>query len=132
MATHYIFANKDKQFAIDKINELDCSKKWAVKIERCTRSVEQNNLFHMWMTEISRGYYEATGDKKSPGIWKIYFKDKFLGEWTYPVMGELVTEVRKTRSLPKNEMCQLLDDVQNYVGSEMSQFNIVLTQPEWR
>ena len=133
MATYHIYANQDKQYAIDKITALDCSKKnWNVKVERLTRSLEQNNLFHMWMAEISKGYALATGEYIKPAVFKEFFKQQFLGNESYAINKKHFTRTRQTRSLPKDAMCELLNNVQYYVGSEMSEYDIQLTQPEWR
>jgi len=134
MATYHVYVNQDKRYAIDKIEALDCSNKkyWSVKVERLTRSLEQNNLFHMWMTEISKGYALATGDYINPSIWKEFFKQQFLGKETYQIGGKKFTRTKQTRSLPKDLMCELLNNVQYYIGSEMTDFDIQLTQPDWR
>jgi hypothetical protein len=130
MTVFYISANLDKKWAIQKIEELDCSKKkdWVVKVTRMTRSIEQNNLMHQWFTEISKGYREATGDIVSPEVWKEYMKQRFLGQESFKVGSKTITKTRKTRNLPKDKMRDFMDDVQNFVGSEMSQFNIQLAQ----
>lgn len=145
MTVFYISQNQDKKWPITKIEELNCEKKkdWVITIARMTRSIEQNNLMHKWFMEISKGYREAMGEtyidedgdevsSPTPEVWKEYFKQRFLGQESFKVGRKLITKTRKTRNLPKDKMREFMDDVQNFVGSEMSKFNIQLTQPEWR
>ena len=99
----------------------------AIKPHKSSRSLAQNNLFHMWCRQVSLDYAETYGQFYSPAHWKIYFKEMFLGYESVEINGKIINELRQTSKLNVKQFSEFLEQVDMYSGSE---FSIVLPHPE--
>ena len=94
---------------------------------KSSRSLAQNNLFHMWCRQVSLDYAETYGQFYSPAHWKIYFKEMFLGYESIEINGKIINELRHTSKLNVKQFSEFLEQVDMYSGSE---FSIILPHPE--
>lgn len=135
-----------KSYVVTEPNHVDAISKylllneraWPLYVEVCDggeneklRSIQQNKMFHAWMNEISRAHYLATGEPFSPKAWKEYFKISFLGSETMRLPdGSFISRTTKTSNLSSAKMKKFLDDIEHYVGSEMSEYGLILYRGE--
>jgi len=81
------------------------------------RSLDQNSLSHIWYREIAKEMTKRgnTIDHEKPElVWKVWLKKRYLGETTYKIGKEIVTETIKTSSLNTAEMGHYLDQVYHW------------------
>ena len=93
------------------------------------RSDPQNKIFHVWMIEISKAwnFHKLENEPMiSPEGFKEFFKRLFLGCEDLHLPDCVLRKPKKTSKLTKSEFATLLDDIQNYVRSEMSDYGINL------
>lgn len=125
---HHLRTDRDRYNAIEAIKRAPLGGKFRLVIEphKQKRRLAQNNLLHMWMSELSQKYAETHGEWHKPDVWKLYVKQMFLGEYSYEVMGKVVTEIRHTSDLSVAEFSEFLNTVEMYVADE---FGVLLTRP---
>lgn len=101
------------------------------------RSLAQNNLLWMWLTEIAnfiREEYgavmmEQMGSVPTPEDLKDYFQRQFLGFKAYPLpdIKYCAERVRGTSDLNTKEFSEFLNRIDIYAGSELG---LKLSHPE--
>lgn len=97
-----------------------------VKKYKQRRSLNQNALFHKWMEVVSMRYGESTGNYYSPEMWKIFFKELFLGYETCEINGHEVRRLKSTADCDTKEKSAFMEKIDHYCGSE---FHIFLPSP---
>ena len=103
------------------------AKPWKAK-----RSLSQNALLHMWMSELSKYLISKGRDQATPEWCKEAMKHTFLGyemrNKTNVITGEIFTtsELKRTRDLNTGEMTHFLDRIYNWALN----INCFLTIPE--
>jgi len=90
------------------------------------RSLNQNALFHKWMEVVSIRYGESTGNYYSPEMWKIFFKELFLGYETCVINGTEVRRLKSTADCDTKQKSEFMEKIDHYCGSE---FHIFLPTP---
>lgn len=126
MAEFLIKDSADKKIVAMYVRNMEIKKLMHVTIEpyRPIRNKKQNDLLHVWVTQIARDYYLATGESYSPDAWKIFLKKQILGKRLIKTPdGEDEYEIISTRKLTKTEFARFLDDIQHYM---FDQYNITL------
>ena len=96
-----------------------------VEVSKCSdsRSKAQNRLMHSYFLQVSKARHLAGHNKYSPKVWKEFFKLEFLGEELIDLPGgRQILRTRRTRDLKVKEMCDFIDNVDNYAGSELNVF----------
>ena len=86
------------------------------KVARFTgrRSLSQSNLFHMWCGEMADHFAERGADVDKERM-KLMLKNKFLGTEDVLVGSTTIPgQVRHTSNLSPGEMCDFMDQVQNW------------------
>jgi len=87
---------------------------WKVSPYKPKRSLAQNALFHLWVSEMTAHF-----KKTMPGLtkkkMKILVKYKFLGTEDLVVGKTIIKgQVRETSSLDTGEMLEFMDKIQNW------------------
>jgi len=96
-----------------------------VRGHKTKRSLEQNKLMHAIFAEISDKRAEITNLRFSPLAWKIYFKEKFLGDTAVMMPNcEIRTIEVSTTTLGVEKMAKFIDDIIEYSRDEL---NILVT-----
>lgn len=93
------------------------------------RSNPMNAMFHAWMVEISKAWNFhklETEPPISPEGFKVFFKKMFLGDEEIATPRGIETVHKRTRDLSKQEFTVFLNDIENYVRAEMSDYGINL------
>lgn len=121
MTDYRIQNERQREIAIDAIRALDLSKPrvMTLKVRKSKRSLNQNSLFHQWVSEIAT----ATGNDNE-GV-KEALKDMFLPPRIIDMNGQLVEVRRSTAALTVDEMRVFMDKVEGWAGGE----GIALTNP---
>jgi len=101
------------------IEDWDFSQPLCIKLTayKNIRSLDQNSLSHIWYREIAKEMTKRgnTIDHEKPElVWKVWLKKRFLGETTYKIGKETVTETIKTSQLNTAEMGHYLDQVYHW------------------
>ena len=79
------------------------------------RSLAQNKLLHLWLTDINDRAYSVTGKCLGVKAWKTFFKDLFLGSLIIEVYGEkLITILRSTADLDTKEFTEFLEKIDHW------------------
>lgn len=91
-----------------------------IREHKTSRSLAQNNTLHAWCNQISQQYAEDTGKFYPMEHWKIYLKSLFLGDESFEVNGQVITQPRSTAKLKLDEFRDLLEKIDHYAGSELS------------
>jgi len=98
-----------------------------VSVKKKNRSLAQNKLFHLHMSEIAKHYGETQGEFYPAAVWKKYYKDKFLPEITSEIKGKLVTTTKDTSDLKMDEFASLIESVIQDAAQEL---NCQVTLPQ--
>lgn len=80
-----------------------------IKVFCRDRSKEQNALFHVWLSYISKQYYLTHGTHYSPKVWKEYFKRELLGEETLLGPKGRMVRTKRTRDLCVKDMSEFME-----------------------
>lgn len=91
-----------------------------VILERHTRTVSQNKLYHLWLNYISR----ETGN--SVDSLHRHFAKEYIGYDIVEVLGEKQYLIHSTAKLKKDQFAVFLDNIQ----AEMADFGLVLPNPD--
>lgn len=123
MELHKLRYGKGKAEAIKSIEMLDDNECFDVSIKkkRWKRSINQNNLYWLWLTCLE----QETGNDKDD--LHDYFRLKFLGAEQVNVLGETVIRIVSTTKSDTLEFKQYLDKIQLFAIMEL---NITLPDPE--
>lgn len=110
---------------IGTIRALDLSRPWEVTVgpHRKRRSLSQNSLMWLWLTDVIDAVHEHTGTDKDD--LHAFFKQKFLTPRIVEIGGEVI-ERHTTTTLKTNEMSEYLDKIYAWVTSELG---IILPLP---
>ena len=104
---------------------------WTVVISQyaAKRSLAQNSLYWLWITEISlSAYYSGSQVLHEPKVWHSFFAERFLGREAIELPdGVIIDETRSTTDLSTKEFSQYLTDVELFCGAEM---DLQLPHPE--
>ena len=128
--TRIILTEADRHSAAQAIQILPLDKplKVTVEVYKKNRSLAQNNLLWMWMTQLSNEYGLKTGKFYDPEVWKLQMCKQFLEmkhmEWPN---GDEWEEIRGTSKLKTDEFSKFLENVDHFVGSE---YEIQLNHPD--
>lgn len=99
-----------------------------VNIKAGGRSLEQNNLFHMWCQEMSDGLIKQGRTKSTPDGVKIWMKAMFLGFEDIKYGNKILKDqLRHTSDLGPGAMFHFMEQMWQYAAQE---HNIFLTIPE--
>lgn len=84
------------------------------------RSLAQNNLLWMWLTEISKFLDIEHGIKCTPDNLKVEFQERFLGHTTYAKSdGTLGQVLRGTSGLNTAQFTDFMTRIEVYAQSEL-------------
>ena len=128
--TRIIRTEADRHSAAQAIQFLPLNKplKVTVEVYKKNRSLAQNNLLWMWMTQLSNEYGLKAGKFYDPEVWKLQMCKQFLGmEHLEFQNGEEWEEIRVTSKLNTAEFTQFLEDIDHFVGSE---YEVQLKHPD--
>lgn len=117
--------------AIDALDGLpvDDEKPLEVVVQpyRKHRTLAQNACFHALCADMSRQWFEMTGDWKSPEVFKELVKQELLGRTSEEVDGRVVEITRHTSDLTVAEFADLLDRMVPWVWEH---FEMQLSLPD--
>ena len=94
---------------------------------KAKRSLSQNKLYWLYMSEISNKYYETRGKLYSPDMWAEYFKQNFIESTISEIRGEAVKLSKTTTQMTTKEFTEYLEKIDIYAGSELG---IILPHPD--
>lgn len=97
-----------------------------IRLHRNKRTLAQNNLYWMWMTEISKHVFFSTGKRFSPEDIHEWFKDQFLGKRAVQINGITTIVTRSTTKLKIPEFTEYLQRIEHYARDEL---DLQLTHP---
>ena len=102
---------KNKSYFLGRIqNSKDCKVKVTVEPYRKLRSMPQNRLYWLYITQIA----DDTGNDKDT-LHRL-FSGKFLGDGIIEAFGEKAHKVKSTTSLTKSEFCEYMMDIYSLTG----------------
>ena len=92
-----------------------------VEVSKCTnnRSLAQNRLYWLYMSQISKGYDLSHGKQHSPETWSEYFKHQFLDSKIIEVRGEVIKQTKTTTKLNTKEFTDYLERIDIYCADEL-------------
>lgn len=110
--TFFTKSEKDRERLLAWAREVDLDKPLMISVKKGSkRSIEQNNLYHMWAAIIAG----ETGDSKAAT--EEYLKHEFLTPVTYEVRGQ-VYEVYSTTKLTVGEFSEFLDQIDAFAKTQ--------------
>jgi len=120
--SYKIVTEKDRQDLLQRISHASLERPWRVTVEfyKKKRSIDQNDLFHVLMREVSQKYAEHYGEFITPTFFKKFFKEMFLGQEVAIISGKQVAVTRSTSDLNVQEMSDLIEQVYMYASTEWS------------
>ncbi len=98
-----------------------------VSVYKKSRTRAQEKLFHMHMNEIAKHYGETYGEFHSAGVWKTYYKDKFLAITESEIKGKTVFTTANTADLKVDEYSELIEKV---IADAAQELNCIVTIPQ--
>lgn len=101
--------------------------KVTVEIYKPNRSLAQNNLMWLWLSEICQQYLLSHGRYFTSEAWKHDFQEAFLGYEQIETPRGNLTRVKGTSKLPVDEFSDFLNKIEAFVGSE---YGIGLPHPD--
>lgn len=126
MKATYIYP-RDKELLDRAFSLMDKPHRIDLKPYRESRSLAQNALLHVWMSELSTKYAECYGDWHGAKVWKQFMKDRFLAVEAVIVASKPVTVEVSTADLDVGEFSKFLDKIDMYCAGELE---IILSRPE--
>lgn len=120
MAAFTVKTETDRNNALVAVRESALPIKVEVKAYKKNRSLAQNRLLHMWMTELSKHWHESTGELFAPDVWKLQVKRQFLGEEVVELpSGRVLEQVKKTSRLNTQEFTDFLQMIEIWAADDL-------------
>ena len=100
---------------------------WQVKEYQPRRSINQNDLFHVWCRDMTRYFKKRNGFIGTEGEMKLMMKNKFLGTEDLTIGNTVIpAQVRHTGNLNRGEMLQFMQQVEAWAIDH----GVTLTKPQ--
>jgi len=116
MAKFIIYDNFSCELVSAYIDGLTCGKRWEVTISEAgsARSMAQNNLYWVWLTDISNQMSKDPNINVDKGHMHIFFKKKFLPYTVKTIGGILIENMTSTKKLGIKKFTEYLTEIEVY------------------
>jgi len=129
MKTFIVVDDRSTTQALEFIAGLDREHAYSVdvKVYKTSRTLAQNSLYWMWMTEMRDHLLETTGESYSAEDLHDFMKGKFLPTKVTEILGEIHRTKMSTTRLKVDEFSQYLEKIDYYCADEL---HLNLTHPD--